>query len=565
LARVLDPNLVNPWGISLSPTGPFWFADNGSGVSDLLDGRGQPVPLVVSLPSAGHSGGAPTGIVFNGSAGFLISENGVAAPSRFLFATEDGTIAAWSALVDPTHALMAVDDSSAGAVYKGLATATDLNGRTFLYAADFGRGTVDVFDQAFKSVTDPGSFRDPDLPAGFAPFNIQNLNNFLYVTYAQQDAARHDDVRGAGHGFIDVYDTDGHLLRRLTSQGALNSPWGLTLAPARFGPFGGALLVGNNGDGHINAYDPVSGTFLGPLTDDSGVPITVPGLWALTFGNGHAGGASDTLFFTAGVGYEAHGLFGAIQAPEKRGADTAGSGAFDPNAPGETGDYPLPPTTGPAFRASSDDRLVAVSDLLPLRDASLVLVPTLSRVSQPMTRVAEGDPGHPTGGDSFSASLFTTVGPSNAIVLRSGAGDSQPGNGAKNEPVTLTAFLDLNAVPNGAAQVLGTDGHGVTAASWPSVERNHGAQRLLAQAYVEEIVTVSSQEQGSGALSESEEADEPLPAAPPESHAVSLDDRSLDSQFVRILKGASWTKVMELFFAVSLSLLWTHWLKHERK
>jgi uncharacterized protein (TIGR03118 family) len=293
VARVTDPNLVNPWGISLSPTGPFWFADNGSGVSDLLDGRGRPVPLVVTVPPTAQSSGTPTGTVFNGGPGFIVSENGVSAPSRFLFAAEDGTISGWSAIVDPTRALPAVDNSSAGAVYKGLALAADPAGPRFLYAADFGRGTIDVFDQHFKPVARPGSFRDPNLPDGFAPFNIQNLNNLLFVTYAQQDEARRDDVAGAGHGFIDVYDTGGNLVRRFASRGALDSPWGLALAPAGFGPFGGALLVGNTGDGHINAYDPGSGAFLGPLADDNGVPMTIPTLWALTFGNGHLGGGLE--------------------------------------------------------------------------------------------------------------------------------------------------------------------------------------------------------------------------------------------------------------------------------
>jgi uncharacterized protein (TIGR03118 family) len=247
LAQVTDPNLVNPWGISFSPTGPFWFADNGSGVSELLDGRGQPVPLVVTVPD-----GTPTGTVFNEGPGFALSANGIPAPSLFLFATEDGTISGWSE-VEPTHTLLAVDNSSAGAVYKGLALATAAAGQSFLYAADFGRGRIDVFDQDFKPVARPGSFQDPNLPDGFTPFNIQNINNLLFVTYAQQGEDRHEDVTGTGHGVIDVYDTDGNLVRRFASGGALNSPWGLTLAPADFGSFGGALLVGNSGDGHINA------------------------------------------------------------------------------------------------------------------------------------------------------------------------------------------------------------------------------------------------------------------------------------------------------------------------
>jgi uncharacterized protein (TIGR03118 family) len=386
LAGVTDPNLVNPWGAAFSPTGPFWFSDNGSGVSDLLDGSGQPVPLVVTTPSAARTAGSPTGTAFNGGPGFAVSEGGVSAPSRFLFAAEDGTISGWSAVVDPARALPAVDNSSSGAVYKGLALAADTAGRRSLYAADFSRATIDVFDQDFRPVLRPGSFRDPDLPDGVAPFNVQNIHDLLFVTYARQDVDRRDDVPGAGHGFVDVYDAEGELIGRFASQGALNSPWGLALAPAAFGPFGGALLVGNNGDGRINAYDPRSGTYLGNLAGDGGRPLAIPNLWALTFGNDHLGGAADALFFTAGVGYEAHGLFGAIQPPEKRGANTAGPGAFDPNAPGEPGDYPLPPSGGPGLRAGGGDRPLPIADLLPVGESSLGLVPTLSTASPPGTR-----------------------------------------------------------------------------------------------------------------------------------------------------------------------------------
>jgi uncharacterized protein (TIGR03118 family) len=394
MARVTDPNLVNPWGIAFSPTGPFWFADNGSGVSDVLDGRGQPVPLVAMVPSATRSGSAPTGTVFNDGSGFAISADGVAAPSRFLFATEDGTIAGWSALVDPTRAILAVDNSSLGAVYKGLALAADPAGRRFLFAADFSRGTIDVFDQDFRPVLRQSAFHDPNLPNGFAPFNVQNIDNLLFVTYAKQDDSGYDAVAGAGHGIIDVYDTDGSLVRRFASAGALDAPWGLALAPTDFAPFAGALLVSNNGDGRIIAYDPVSGSFLGTLADDRGIPIAIPGLWALTFGNGHLGGAADTLFFTAGVGDEAHGLFGAIQTTQRRGTDTAGPGTFDPHAPGEPGDYPLPPRHGPAFQDSGDGSRLATAVLLPLTQSSLILVPTLETVARPNAR---GDaPGQPT-------------------------------------------------------------------------------------------------------------------------------------------------------------------------
>jgi uncharacterized protein (TIGR03118 family) len=377
LARTSDPNLVNPWGIAFSPTGPFWFANNGTGVSDLLDGRGQSLPLTVTVPSAWGSVGAPTGTVFNGGPGFDVWENGLAAPSRFLFASEAGTISGWSAVVDVTHALTVVDNSSSGADYKGLALATLPDGRQLLYAADFSHGTIAVFDQHFKPVVAPGSFNDPNLPNGFAPFNVQNINGWLYVAYAQRGANMTDDVPGVGRGYIDVYNTEGALLRRFASQGALDAPWGLVLAPADFGSFGGDLLVGNNGNGHIDAYDPRTGAFLGAISDSNGTPIAIHDLWALTFGNGHVGGDWDTLFFAAGVGYETHGLFGAIQPPQKWGADTAGPLPFDPSAPGEPGDYPIPPRDGPSLLVNITDRPFPTVDLLPLRESSLALVPTL--------------------------------------------------------------------------------------------------------------------------------------------------------------------------------------------
>jgi uncharacterized protein (TIGR03118 family) len=444
LARVTDPNLVNPWGIAFSPTGPFWFANNGSGVSDLLDGRGQPVPLVVTVPSPLRSGGTPTGTVFNGGSGFAISENGVSAPSRFLFSTEDGTISGWTAVVDPTRALLAVDNSSTGAVYKGLALAWDQAGRSLLYAADFGRGTIDVFDQDFKPVGPPGSFQDANLPDGFAPFNIQNINDLLFVTYARQDEARHDEVAGAGQGFIDVYDIGGNLVRRFASQGALNAPWGLALAPAGFGPFGASLLIGNVGDGHINAYDTASGGFLGPLADDNDVPLAIPTLWALTFGNGHEGGATDTLFFAAGVNYEQHGLFGAIQAPQRKGADTAGPGPFDPDAPGEAGDYPLPPRNGPALQETGADARLATAVLLPLTESSLVLVPTLTTSVQPKPRAETPAPTAPVAAISLQGPGVTALTASGTTLLLPTADDFLPPRHTENSLLALSTFLDLN-------------------------------------------------------------------------------------------------------------------------
>jgi uncharacterized protein (TIGR03118 family) len=434
LAAVTDVNLVNPWGMSFSPTGPFWFADNGRGVSDLLDGRGQPEPLVVAVPSPTDWGSTPTGTVFNGGPGFAISEDGITAPSRFLFAAEDGSISGWTTLVDPTHALVAVDN--AGAVYKGLTIAGD-GAKSFLYAADFSRGTIDVFNQDFKQVTHPGAFVDPNLPRGYAPFNVQNIDGKLFVAYARADSTWRDDVPGPGHGFVDVYATDGTLLSRLASEGTLNSPWGLALAPSDFGRFAGDLLVGNNGDGRISAFNPATGAYLGELTAADGNAIAIPGLWGLSFGNGHAGGDASTLFFSAGVNAEQDGLFGAIQAPNHIGADTGGAGGFDPNAAGEPQDYPLPPSGGPTFVISHDTRPGVFVDLLPMSESSLALVPTLTTLA-------------PKGADGTSANAGVVRIDSATLASADAPGREsdayrQP---ALDRGVALNALLDLGAARN---------------------------------------------------------------------------------------------------------------------
>ena len=321
-AAVTDPNLVNSWGLAASATGPWWIADNNSGLSTLYNGQGQIVPLVVTIPPpAGSPAGTianPTGIVFNSTTNFTVSKNGVSGTSAFIFDGEEGTISGWSPAVDRTHAVLAVDRSTvgAGAVYKGLAIATDTIG-TFIYATNFRFGTVEMFDGSFhlvRSFTDPFLAHDCPLPGQcYAPFGIQNIGNQLYVTFALQDKAKHDDVAGFGHGFVDVFSTQGKLLRRLISRGFLDSPWGVALAPANFGKFSNDLLVGNFGDGFINAYNPQTGRFLGPLRSSNGHPIVIDGLWALEFGNGGTAGATNQLFFTSGPDQQAHGLFGTIQ------------------------------------------------------------------------------------------------------------------------------------------------------------------------------------------------------------------------------------------------------------
>ena len=311
-ADLVDAALVNAWGLVASATSPWWIADNGADLSTLYNGNtGAKQALTVSVP------GAPTGVVFNGGTGFAVSNGTATAPARFIFATEEGTILGWSPSVAPTQAVVAVDNSAGGAVYKGLAIASTAAGDR-LYATNFHAGTVDVFDAAFHPVL--GGFTDAALPPGYAPFGIRHLGGTIYVTYALQDADKHDDVAGVGHGFVNAFDTEGNLLRRVASTGRLNSPWGLAVAPADFGTFSGDLLVGNFGDGHINAFDP--GHFRGDgelrprgqLHAADGPPITIDGLWAIAFGNGAAAGPTNALFFTAGPIHEEHGLFGKLLA-----------------------------------------------------------------------------------------------------------------------------------------------------------------------------------------------------------------------------------------------------------
>jgi uncharacterized protein (TIGR03118 family) len=314
LAQLTDPDLVNPWGLAAGPTTPAWVADNGTDKATIYPGfvNGSPIskaPLVVNIP-----GGAPTGQVFNPTPGFVVRAGAASGPALFLFDSEAGLVSGWNPGVPPPppSTQAQVGAGVRHAIDKGLAMATTPTG-TLLYAADFHHGRIAVFDQDFDRVHLAGRFRDRMLPPGYAPFNIQELGGRLYVAYAKQDADGEDEVAGPGRGFVDVYSTRGQLLRRLIRRGELNAPWGLALAPAGFGRFSGALLVGNFGDGRINAYNPATGEFLGRLRHEDGSPIEIEGLWALRFGNGVTG-TPTTLLFTAGIDDEAHGLFGAIEA-----------------------------------------------------------------------------------------------------------------------------------------------------------------------------------------------------------------------------------------------------------
>ncbi|MGZ6983236.1 MAG: TIGR03118 family protein [Ilumatobacteraceae bacterium] len=313
-----DGNLVNAWGLAASPTGPWWVADNHSGLATLYGADGTPLSLVVMVP------GAPTGEVFSNGTDLLVSDGTTSAPSVFLFASEDGTISGWaptvpaSKLVPPppsTQAFVVVDRSKQHAIYKGLALARTRHGDARLYATDFHNARVDVFDGSFNRIRDPFAFRDPWLPHGYAPFGIAVHDDRVFVTYAKQGPGAEDDEKGPGHGFIDEYTLDGWLIRRVASRGALNSPWGLAWAPDDFGRFEHTLLVGNFGDGKIHGYRwRPWGEFdnRGALRDADRNAIVIDGLWALKFGNDHAAGPSDTLFFTAGPNDEEDGAFGSI-------------------------------------------------------------------------------------------------------------------------------------------------------------------------------------------------------------------------------------------------------------
>jgi uncharacterized protein (TIGR03118 family) len=313
-AELTDSSLVNAWGLSFGPTTPAWVADNGTDVSTLYSGGVGPspvvkVPLTVSIP-----GGAPTGTVFNGGTGFVVRSGASFGPARFLFSSEAGTITGWNPAVPPPPTSTAAQTAVTvpGAIFKGLAIADTGTGPQ-LYATDFHNAKVDVWDANFAPVSNPGAFQDPAIPRGFAPFGIQAVNGTIIVTYAKQDADAEDDVAGPGLGFVDAYSTSGELLSHFAARGALNAPWGVALAPFGFGRASGALLIGNFGDGRINAYDPVRGRFLGALRSERHKPIEIDGLWALEFGNGVIG-TQQTLLFTAGPADESHGLFGELTA-----------------------------------------------------------------------------------------------------------------------------------------------------------------------------------------------------------------------------------------------------------
>lgn len=310
-----DASLVNSWGVAFNPNGVAWVANNHAANSTLYDGLGNPQSLVVQVPGVGGpAAGAPTGVVFNGSANFNVTDGMNTAPARFIFASEDGTISGWAPNVPPpapsTQAQHAANHSSIGAIYKGLAINSTTTGDR-IYATDFHNGRVETLNSSFFPIL-PGRFVDPSIPDGFAPFGAQQVGSSVFITYAMQDDEREDDVAGAGLGYVDEFDFDGNLIRRFASQGVLNAPWGMALAPSDFGPFSDALLIGNFGDGRINAFDRTTGQLLGHLSDQNGDALEVEGLWGIAFGNGLNDQPTNTLFFASGPDDETHGLYGRI-------------------------------------------------------------------------------------------------------------------------------------------------------------------------------------------------------------------------------------------------------------
>jgi uncharacterized protein (TIGR03118 family) len=307
VAQRTDPQLVNAWGMSRGPNTPVWVSDNGADVTTLYNGAvpGAPESPVAKVLTVAIPGGAPTGQVFNDTTAFHLP--GTQTPARFIFAGESGNLSAWAG--GPAATAVGHTD---GGVYKGLALDHSANG-PMLLAANFHDARIDVFDGFFAPVAAAGMFTDPTLPRGYAPFNVAEIRGQIFVTYAQQDADAMDDVAGHARGFVDVYSTAGAWVQRFATHGVLDSPWGMTIAPANFGQFSGDLLIGNFGDGRIHAFDPNTGEVVGQLRGTSGKPLVIDGLWGLMTGDAAAGGP-DAVWFSAGPDGEAHGLVGVLRA-----------------------------------------------------------------------------------------------------------------------------------------------------------------------------------------------------------------------------------------------------------
>jgi uncharacterized protein (TIGR03118 family) len=327
VADFADKNLVNAWGIDDSAAGPFWVNDGGTGLSTVYSSNGTVSTTLAIVPpgAKGPATSVATGIVSNLTGGFPVNAGH---PPNFIFTSASGTISGWAPAVDATHAQLMVDNSATSAVYYGLAISGRVASTTpQIYVPNFFSGAIEVYDTNYKAVTVSGGFADPAVPAGYGPFNIQNIGGKLYVMYAKHSANKLSWVNGAGLGQVAVFDLNGTLIKHLVSGGPLNAPWGVAIASANFGPFSGSLLIGNFGDGTINAFDPATGTSLGALADPQGNPIQIPGLWALIPGNGGTGGDPNALYFSAGGASQNHGLLGSLQAAPVFTASAIGNAA----------------------------------------------------------------------------------------------------------------------------------------------------------------------------------------------------------------------------------------------
>lgn len=405
VAANVDPNLVNPWGIAFFPNNPFWIADNNSGFTTLYNASGMNTGSFPVPHAAANTGlSTPTGIVANTTgAGFAVNGK----PGVFILDSEDGAITSWNG-TDPVT--IKVDNSAAGAVYKGLALITNSSG-TFLLAANFNSGAVEVYDNLFTAKTLAGTFVDPNLPSGFAPFGIHVIGNQVLVTYAMQDQAKHDPVHQAGAGYVDLFDLNGNFVRRVVSQGNLNAPWGAVIPPAGFGAFGGKLLIGNFGDGTINAYDSAAGTFIDQMKDATGAVIANASLWDMVFGGGGSSGDPNTLYVTAGLANEQHGLFAAITA--------------NASTPPATGDFSIAasPTTATVTAGQSTSIMLSIGGLNGFNSAV-----TFSCSGQPANTSCTFNPNTvtPTSGGTVTTTLSvaTTMpgSPYHPIVIPSKSG-----------------------------------------------------------------------------------------------------------------------------------------------
>lgn len=458
VANNTDPNLMNPWGISFFPGQPFWIADNKSGFSTINDATGvaqPPSPVLIPAPPGDASPATPTGTVINQTDGFKV--NGF--PSQFLFDTEDGTISGWYL---SGNAILVVNRASTGAVYTGLAMITNATG-SFLLAANLNSGQIDVFDSNFNLATLAGSFTDPTLPAGYAPFGIQTIVQpsgvQVFVTYALQNAARNRATAGAGDGYVSVFDLNGNFVNRFASTGTLNAPWGIVQAPASFGMFSNDILIGNFGDGKINAFD-ANGNFLGQLQDATGAVISNGALWALVFGAGGTGDP-DTLYFTAGFADGGHGLFGSLAAV------TQGSESFSLTSSSPSGtitaggsiNFTLTVTPANGFSSAVTFACVAPTGITCTFKPSSV-TPAGAAVTTVLTATAAP----PTGGNPYAlpklvGMAFTGLGVFGCFFAGAGA------NRRRLFSLLLAGFASLLVVGTIAGTLLVSTGCGSSSAS----------------------------------------------------------------------------------------------------